>query len=246
MNKDFFDKLDKDGFAISDKVFDENDLRFLDRVESNLPPFVGMCKNRGWLDYYSLDYNDRKNIDWAYYWSVTPNDNPFINDTILPTLSKVCDNLFEGPNWGWQLTNRYIISNYQHDYPVYPHYDAPYLWPQKLETQMAKYLAKGLLSVTFIIPLIEFTPENGATGFVPGTHKYIHDTTDWNLMQNHRQAFFNDNYVQPSVPLGSFSCFYGNCLHSVMPNKTNVVRRGIIFRAIRTDALNEMYRLELG
>ena len=114
------------------------------------------------------------------------------------------------------------------------------------DVQMAKYLAKGLLSVTFMIPLIEFTIENGATGFIPGSHNYIHDTTDWDQVASHRQTFFNDNCVQPPVPLGSFSCFYGNCLHSVMPNKTNIVRRGIIFRAIRKDALNEMYRLELG
>ena len=41
MDKHFFDKLDKDGFVISDKVFDENDLRSLNETASNLLPFVG-------------------------------------------------------------------------------------------------------------------------------------------------------------------------------------------------------------
>ena len=44
----------------------------------------------------------------------------------------------------------------------------------------------------------------------------------------------------------SFACFYGNCLHSVMPNYTDEIRRGIIYRAIRQDALDEMERLGLG
>jgi ectoine hydroxylase-related dioxygenase (phytanoyl-CoA dioxygenase family) len=97
-----------------------------------------------------------------------------------------------------------------------------------------------------MIPLISFTPENGSTGFVPGTHKYIYDTANWNEAKPHTRTFFNDNFVQPSVPLGGLSCFYGNCMHSVMPNKTDDIRRAIIFRAIRQDALNEMERLGLG
>ncbi len=235
--------LDRDGFAISDKVFSEDDITSLDKLASNLKPFIGMCKRRGWVDNKDVHLTD---IDWAYYWSETPHDNLFINDTIIPVLSNICDLLFEDHSWDWQLTNRYIISNYNHEYPVYPHLDAPYLWPQKLEVQMAKYLPKGPLSVTFMIPLIEFTPENGATGFVPGTHKYIYDTSDWNQVSEHRKTFFNDNFVQPSVPLGSFSCFYGNCMHSVMSNRTNSVRRGLIFRGIREDALKEMSKFGLG
>jgi hypothetical protein len=235
--------LEKHGFVISDKVFNQNELHSLNNVASNILPFVGMCKKRGWLDH---EDDKTKDVDWAYYWSVTPENNPFINKTILPLLANVCDDLLGRDNWGWQLTNRYIISNYQHDYPVYPHLDAPYLWPQMPDVQMAKYLAKGLLSVTFMIPLIEFTVENGATGFIPGSHNYIHDTTDWDQVASHRQTFFNDNYVQPTVPLGSFSCFYGNCMHSVMSNKTNTVRRAIIFRGIRNDGIKEMTRLGLG
>ncbi len=235
--------LERDGFVVSEKVFSEDELRSLNNLASTIVPYIGMCKRKGWINNNEAHLPD---IDWAYYWSETPDHNTYINETILPVLASICDDLLGVDNWGWQMTNRYIISNCQHDYPVYPHFDAPYLWPQKLDVQMAKYLEKGVLSLTFMIPLMEFVPENGATGFVPGTHNYIHDTIDWNESQLHRQTFFNDNCVQPEVPLGSFSCFYGNCLHSVMSNKTDVIRRGIIFRGIRNDALAEMSKFGLG
>ena len=242
MNIDFFNNLETYGFTVSDKVFDTHQMQQLNQLADDIPPFVGMDKNKGWMD---PDGAKDKTNDWAYYWSVTPSDHFYINHTILPHLSRICDSVL-GVSWGWQLTNRYIMSNYKHDYPVYPHFDAPYIWPQKPEVQMAKYLPPGVLSVTFMIPLVDFTKINGATGFVPGTHKYLYDTADWDNSKKHLQTFFNDNVVQPSVPLGSFSCFYGNCMHSVMPNTIDSVRRGIIFRAIRQDALDDMNKLGLG
>ena len=241
-------KLDEDGVVIIDSVFDKTSLNSLNEIASSIPPFVGTCKTRGWLDNYAVEkiLNEGIEIDWAYNWSQIPKDNQFINEVLFPTLNKIADSLFEDKDWGWQTTNLYIVSNYPHDELVYPHFDAPYLWPQRLDVQMAKYLDKGVLSVTFMIPLIEFTIENGATAFVRGTHKYVHDTLDWEESKEHRQRFFLDNYIQPSVPLGSLSCFYGNCLHSIMQNKSKEIRRAVIIRAIRKDALDEMDRLDLG
>lgn len=243
MTQRFMAELERDGLTISDQVFDVDDLRVLNNIVSKLPPFIGHGNGR-WLD--NEDVLKQDHINWAYNWSVTPTDNTFINETMLPLLEEVCDSVFEGQEWGWQMTNRYVMSNHRHEADLHPHLDAPYLWPQKLDCVMAKYLPKGILSVTFMIPLIDFTPENGATSFIPGSHKYLYETTDWNESRPYRDTFFKDNYVQPSVPLGSFSCFYGNTLHSVMPNRTDDVRRGIIFRGIRKDALEEMSRLGLG
>jgi len=241
----FFDLYEK-GFAVSDKVFDRDSILSLNEVSSQLPPFVGMLQNFDWVN------NDKVNaaqgeLDWAYYWSKIPEDNSYINNVIFPTLEKVCNKVLRG--WGWQLTNRYIISNCKHDCPVRIHLDAPYVWPQKPELRMDDYLEKGPLSITFMVPLIDFTPENGSTGYVPGTHKYRYDPKD--LLRPDSEPspydnFFKDNYMQEDVECGRFMCFYGNTLHSVMPNKTDTIRRAIILRAIREDALDEMERLGLG
>ena len=246
LTENFLSDLDKDGIAIVDNAFNTEDLIAFNKVASKLPPFVGHGNGRWLNDQDVLSEAKIKNIDWAYHWAQTPKNNLFINTTMLPLLKSICDVLFGNKDWGWQLTNRYIMSNYKHDYPIQPHLDAPYLWPQKLECEMSKYLDKGPLSVTFMIPLVDFTIENGATAYVPGTHRYRYNTTNWNEEKPFYKAFFENNYVQPPVSLGGFGCFYGNVLHSIMPNKTNQIRRGIIFRGIRQDALNEMQKLNLG
>jgi len=242
------------GYVISDKLFNEEDITSLNEMASKLDPSIGQSK-QGWYNYLRL-HEERDNgvnilndIEWSYFWSHTPLDNPIINEKILPVLSEICDLAFDGWDWGWQDTNRYIVQNYPHDESqagVHPHFDAPYIWPQMPEKQMAKELQEGILSVTFIVPLMNFTVETGATGVVPGTHKFIWDTAKWNDAKDYTTQFFKDNYVQPEVEIGRVACFYGNILHSVMPNQSDMIRRGIIYRGIRQDALDEMKKYELG
>ena len=237
--------IEKDGFEVLENMLDPTSLKDLNDVCETLLPFVGSSKSRGWMNHEDVMSSDSI-IDWEYYWSKTPEDNSFINDSMIPVLRFLGNRYFGHSDWDWQMTNRYIMSNYRHDHISTPHLDAPYLWPQMQNVQMAKSLPAGILSVTFMVPLTDFTVENGATGFIPGSHKYVFDTSNWSEFKPHLRTFFDDNYVQPEISLGSISCFYGNCMHSVMPNKTDVVRRGIIFRGIRNDALEEMERLGLG
>ena len=232
--------LERDGFAVSKQMFDQSDIKSFNKLAGKLPPLIGTSQDGTWISKVEGD------VDWAYNWAQVPEDNGFVNDTVLPALGKIADSVFQDDSWGWQLTNRYVMSNYRHEFDPSPHLDAPYLWPQAPGVQMRKYLPKGILSITFMIPLVDFTVENGATAYVPGTHKFVYDTSNWQELKPHLCTFFKDNYVQPAAPLGSFLCFYGSCLHSVMSNTTNEVRRGIIYRAIRQDALDEMNRMGLG
>lgn len=234
--------LEQDGLFIYENAFDADQMKAL----NNLPmePFVGNVRDKGWHNHEDVRKLEG-DVDWLYHWSKTPEDNDYINNTILPTLVNICDDFFDGP-WGWQDTNRYIMSNYKHDLDVQMHLDAPYLWPQRLSCQMAKMLPPGPLSLTFMIPLTDFTIENGATAYVPGTHKYIYDTAKWNEAKPVHNQFFADNYIQPEVSVGSFVSFHGGLMHSIMSNTTDTVRRGIIYRGIRQDALDEMNKLGLG
>ena len=243
----FLNELKEDGLTIFKDMFNKEDMLALNDVASELPPFVGNVRNKGWHNWEDVQKLDpSEETDWLYHWAVTPEDNSIINNVVLPVITDISNTVFEDHEWGWQTTNRYIMSNLKHDMGVQPHLDAPYLWPQKLDCQMAKYLEPGVLSLTFMIPLTDFTPENGATAYAPGTHKYIWDTANWNEAKPVHFQFFQDNYIQPSVEVGGFACFYGNCMHSVMANQTDEIRRGIIYRAIRQDALDEMKRIGLG
>jgi hypothetical protein len=247
----FLNELNRDGLTIFRDMFKEDIIRSLNEEVSSLLPAVGNVKDKGWHNWQDVQELAKTQdllteVDWSYFWSITPQDNVIINDTILPVIENIANDVFKNSKWGWQLTNRYIMSNYNHDMDVQPHLDAPYLWPQKLECQMNKYLPKGIKSLTFMIPLTDFTVENGATAYALGSHKYHWDTEHWNEAKPVNYRFFKDNCIQPEVSAGSFAAFHGNLMHSIMSNKTNSVRRGIIYRAIRQDALDEMERLGLG
>jgi len=244
-------ELKETGLTIFQDQFSLSDLTTVNNIASEIQPHVGLTAGgdwyNGWRMHEESETKDMLNdVNWAYHWCLTPEENPFIKDKLLPTLASVCDQAFEGRKWDWQKTNCYIMTNNRHDFGASPHFDAPYLWPQKPHIQMAKYLDEGPLSITFMVPLIDFTVENGATGYVTNTHKHIWDTEDWTETKQYMRKFFNDNYIQPEVPLGDFACFYGNVLHAIMRNNTDIPRRGIIYRAIRQDALDEMAKHELG
>lgn len=244
-------ELEDTGLTIFRDQLILSELNNINDIAGKLEPHVGLSQDGEWYNGWRMrEEAETKNmleeVNWAYHWSLTPEEHPFIKDTLLPTLSNICDHVFLDQQWGWQKTNCYIMTNNKHGFGASPHFDAPYLWPQKPDVQMSKYLAKGPLSLTFMIPLIDFTVENGATGYVTNTHNYIWDTANWEENKPYMRTFFNDNFIQPEVPAGSFACFYGNVLHAIMPNNTDMPRRGIIYRAIRQDALDEMAKHELG
>ena len=59
---DFFE-LEDLGFAVSDRVFDRDEIISLNEVASKLPPFVGMLQNFEWMN---PEKASQKNLDWAY------------------------------------------------------------------------------------------------------------------------------------------------------------------------------------
>jgi hypothetical protein len=101
-------------------MFDKDDVLELNEVASRLTPIIGNVKNKGWHNYdavqkLSWDGDLLTEVDWLYHWSQTPEDNQIINEKILPVLSNICDTVFDGEDWGWQLTNRYVMTNYKHE-----------------------------------------------------------------------------------------------------------------------------------
>lgn len=250
---DFKYVLQEDGFYECKNQFKKEAIKNLNSELSVLPPFVGNAHKVGWLNDtavkdLSKTHDLLKDIDWICNWSKTPTDNDFINKVILPKLVYISDKVFGYNNWGWQESNKYVVSNYPNAYSkneldenfLFPHMDAPYLWPQKLDVDIAKVLKPGPLSLTFIVPLIKFTKENGATSYVKGSNKFHWNTLHWNSAQSFLKQFLIDNSTQPEIDIGNFVCFSGNLIHSVTSNPSSDIRRGIIYRSIRNDALEEM------
>jgi ectoine hydroxylase-related dioxygenase (phytanoyl-CoA dioxygenase family) len=89
-----------------------------------------------------------------------------------------------------------------------------------------------------MIALCDFTESNGATGYVPGTHKYIIDSNHVNNIG--WEIFFRDNYQQFIAPIGSIISWHPRLLHSTMPNKTGAVRRALLLHASEKGTIRKL------
>ena len=102
-----------------------------------------------------------------------------------------------------------------------PHLDYPYyrhLWPQR--EGCMDLPANHLLALQVVTLITDFTPDNGATAIVPGSH--IHPRHPDNQEEFFKKA------VQVSAQAGDVILFAGPIQHCAMPNKTSMIRSGIL------------------
>ena len=102
-----------------------------------------------------------------------------------------------------------------------PHLDYPYyrhLWPS---TEGCMDLPPTHLLALQIVTLItDFTPENGSTAIIPGSHINPKHPDD-------RDDFFKKR-IQITANAGDVIMFAGPIQHCAMPNKTKMIRSGIL------------------
>jgi len=123
-----------------------------------------------------------------------------------------------------------------------PHLDYPYyrhLWPQVVGNMNLP--PTHMLSLQIVTLITDFTIKNGSTAIVPGSHinpKY----------PDNREEFFK-RAIQVEAKAGDVLMFSGPIQHCAMPNKTNLLRSGILqhmvpifitpFECISGDGLEE-------
>ena len=102
-----------------------------------------------------------------------------------------------------------------------PHLDYPYyrhLWPSV--DGCMNLPVSHMLSLQIVTLLTDFTSENGSTAIVPGSHinpRY----------PDNRKEFFK-RAIQANAEAGDVLMFSGPIQHCAMPNKTNLIRSGIL------------------
>ncbi len=224
----FVNEINDIGFTVHENAFDADCIRELNDYASTFEAERGHTKDLKWYGWNNiLDMKqkgeDPKNIDWAYYWTAEPEGNHFIDNVIKPELGKCADAAFGENNWVWYCCDFIVLHPGMNFYR--PHIDTPYRFKEFKYTE-------GLLGLQFMVMLCDFTPDNGATGYVPGTHKYIYDYyQNMYADKSHFDLFFMDNYKQHLAPAGSFVCWHPRVMHSTMPNKTDDIRRGLLLHA---------------
>ena len=112
-----------------------------------------------------------------------------------------------------------IITNEPGNTFVKPHIDTPYRFDRW-------WASTELLGVQCIIPLCDFTRENGGTGVLPGSH-----TRSW-VVKDSYAGKYNEEFLagvhQPEMSLGDVLIYHPRTLHSTMPNLTDQPRRALL------------------
>ena len=90
---------------------------------------------------------------------------------------------------------------------------------------------KGYSAATAIWMLDEFTVENGATAFVPGSH--LLDKSPKHVLADLNASHPNEIIIEGQP--GDVLVFNGHCWHAGRPNLTKDHRRGILVHYLRAD-----------
>lgn len=223
VNKDkFLNEIEHTGFTVHDDVFDKDMIRELDEYAATLGPQRGHDKNKkwyGWNHVAEMD-NPKEQVDWAYYWTAHVEHEHI--DTIKRELSPLADAAFGAGNWVWHVQDFIVLHPGMNFYR--PHIDTPYRFKE------FRY-AEGLLGLQFMVMMCDYNENNGATGYVPGTHRYVQDSFHMRDNPDSWNIFFADNYKQYTANAGSFVCWHPRLLHSTMPNRTKNIRRALLIHA---------------
>lgn len=112
-----------------------------------------------------------------------------------------------------------VITNTTKNKYIKPHIDSPYrfdAWHENFE----------LLGVQCIVPLCEFTRENGGTGLLPKSH-----IKNW-IVKDSYKGLYNDEFLenvdQPHMNIGDVLIYHPRVLHSTMPNNSSQPRRALL------------------
>lgn len=228
--KIYLENITNEGFVILDDVLDTNVLNDLREYSRTCKPDRGLAKDQKFYQSHEINTfaNPFDDINWSFYWSEYAN-HPSI-EIVKSHITKYIDHVFGYNNWVWYLQDFIVL--YPHTQRLAPHIDTPYRFNE------FKYSEK-LIGLQFIVNLDDFSEWNGATGYVPGTHKYILDTR----AINHPSwaTFFKDNYKQFIAPAGTIISWHPRLLHSTMSNFTNDRRTALLIHVSEKQTAKQLY-----
>ena len=211
MNKNQLKQLfEETGFTVFKDVVDVSLIEKINQKQDLLVPHRGHATDH---KYYPADRIHECN-DLAVWWSQELSGWPEVQE-ITKQLINVVGVLFDDPDS--YIAD--IISNEPGNTHIKPHIDSPYRFDRWWDED-------ELLGVQCIMPLCEFTPENGGTGLLPNSHN-----TRW-VVKDSYAGKYNEEFiagvVQPKMGPGDALIYHPRTLHSTMPNQTTQVRRALL------------------
>lgn len=211
MNKqDLINVFTESGYTVLKNIIDAKLIEAINRKTDLLVPHRGHAMDH---KYYPAD-KVKECTDLAIWWSQELSAWPEVS-AISKTLIDSLGPLFEDPC----LYIADIITNEPGNTFVKPHIDSPYRFDRWWDDDR-------LLGVQCILPLCDFTKENGGTGLLPNSHN-----TRW-VVKDSYAGKYNEEFlagvVQPEMSPGDVLVYHPRTLHSTMPNSTTMPRRALL------------------
>lgn len=180
---------------------------------------------------YYNEHDGKRTYD--VWWTTAPPREMWL--PVVVPLNKYIDTLFGSKEWNIHAVD--CITTAPKSSKIYAHIDTPYRFEKYAKVD-------ATLGVQIIIPLNDFTLENGGTAYLPGSHLekiYYKD-----IQEN--QEHYNDRLVNEGhqflAKAGDVLMYDGRTLHSTMPNNSNLYRSALLINALRNDVLEDANLLD--
>ena len=213
------------GYHVFENIIQKEYIDSINRKTDLLVPHRGHAMDH---KYYPAD-KIAECKDLAVWWSQELSAWPEVHE-ITKQLIGVIGVMFDEPTS--YIAD--IITNEPGNTHIKPHIDSPYRFPKWWDED-------ELLGVQCILPLCEFTKENGGTGVLPNSHN-----TRW-VVKDSYAGLYNEEFLarveQPKMSLGDALIYHPRTLHSTMPNNTDVPRRALLIH-ITSKEMARLLKLE--
>ena len=217
------------GYVILPSHFTPDETKILQDVCDATPVAMGETYDHQWVSPENLGENR-----YMHYWSNSILQHPVDTDIINPKIRRLIDDIFPGEpyvRYGSDFKVTMPGSGY-----FSPHFDTPYRYDY-----YSNDFDDRALGMQFAIALDDFTEQNGATRFIPGSHRREM------LKSDIRIGRYDDELLQQVTsfrgPAGSVLIYHSRTLHSTMPNNSDRRRRLMLSLTLHESVLSTLSQL---
>ena len=181
-------------------------------------------------NYYGKHDGEREYDVW---WTTQPPREMW--EPVVWQLYNQINRLFGINEWDIHVVD--CISTRPSSNKVYAHIDTPYRFEEFAESYET-------LGVQIIIPLDDFTLENGGTAYLPGSSLERINYKDLEENREHYNHGLITEGQQFLAKPGDVLMYDGRTLHSTMPNNSNDFRSALLINALKSDIIPRVKELD--
>ena len=178
----------------------------------------------------------RKGREYNVWWSKEPPREMW--QPVVDNLSRYIDAMFKGKEWNIHIVD--TITTRPGSQKIRAHIDTPYRFED-----FARLSNDELFGVQIIIPLDNFTLENGATCILPGSHKSRFYYKDIEENQEEYNDLLTTDGFQFVSNSGDALIYNSRTLHSTMPNKSDEFRSAILINALDVNLIKRIREVDM-